>query len=184
MRSPAQGFTLIELLVTLGLLAVLTALFAPSLLNAGQGVSLTAHAKDLQSLLNGGRSLAMIHQQSVFVCGASPASADALLTPEPCDAHGEWRHGIHVVLDRNSNQAPDVDDAIQLFRPPYPQRTTLDWQGFRGKHHIEFLAAGTTNWQNGRFTFCTASQEPQGLEVVLNVAGRSYVKPLTTSCGR
>ena len=183
MRPQAQGITLIELLVTLGLLATLAALIAPALLSAGQGVSLTAHAKDLQSLLNGGRSLAMIHQQSVFVCGASPVSADASLTPEPCDAHGEWRHGIHVVLDRNRNQAPVVDDAIQLFQPPYPRHTTLDWQGFRGKNHIEFLAAGTTNWQNGRFTFCTASQNPQGLEVVLNVAGRSYIRPLTTSCG-
>lgn len=38
MRSKPLGFTLIELLITLGLLAALTALFAPSLLNAGQGV--------------------------------------------------------------------------------------------------------------------------------------------------
>ena len=138
MRPQAQGFTLIELLVTLGLLATLTALIAPALLSAGQGVSLTAHAKDLQSLLNGGRSLAMIHQQSVFVCGASPVSADASLTPEPCDAHGEWRHGIHVVLDRNSNQAPDVDDAIQLFRPP-----TLNAPRWTGK---AFAANTTSNF--------------------------------------
>ena len=115
MRSKPRGFTLIELLITLGLLAALTALFAPSLLTAGQGVSLTTHAKDLQSLLNGGRSLAMIHQQSVFVCGASSAVADASPAPEPCDTHGEWGHGLHMVLDSNGNQAPDVDDSIQLF---------------------------------------------------------------------
>ena len=126
MRPQAQGFTLLELLVTLGLLAPLTALIAPALLSAGQGVSLTAHAKDLQSLLNGGRSLAMIQQQSVFVCGASPVSADASLTPEPCDAHGAWRHGIHVVLDRNSTQATDVGDALRLFQPPYPRHTQQD----------------------------------------------------------
>jgi type IV fimbrial biogenesis protein FimT len=182
MRRTAQGFTLIELLVTLGLLSAITALAAPSLLSAGHRVSLSAQAKDLQSLLNNGRSLAMVHQKSVFVCGASPGPADVSASPEPCDVHGEWRHGIHVVLDSNSNQAPDVDDDIQLFQRPYPPPTTLDWQGFRGKHHIEFLAAGITNWQNGRFTFCTASPEPQGLEVVLNAAGRSYIRPLTTPC--
>ena len=182
MRSKPLGFTLIELLITLGLLAALTALFAPSLLTAGQGVSLTTHAKDLQSLLNGGRSLAMIHQQSVFVCGASPAVADASPAPEPCDTHGEWGHGLHVVLDSNGNQAPDVDDSIQLFQPPYPGHTTLIWKGFRGKHHIEFLAEGITNWQTGRFTFCTRHQVSQGLEVVLNAAGRSYIGPLTSPC--
>ena len=182
MRSKPLGFTLIELLITLGLLAALTALLAPSLLTAGQGVSLTTHAKDLQSLLNGGRSLAMIHQQSVFVCGASSAVADASPAPEPCDTHGEWGYGLHVVLDSNSNQAPDVDDSIQLFQPPYPGHTTLIWKGFRGKHPIEFLAEGITNRQNGRFTFCTRQQVSQGLEVVLNAAGHCYIGPLIGPC--
>jgi prepilin-type N-terminal cleavage/methylation domain-containing protein len=35
MRSKPLGFTLIELLITLGLLAALNALLAPSLLTAG-----------------------------------------------------------------------------------------------------------------------------------------------------
>lgn len=101
---------------------------------------------------------------------------------EPCDVLGEWRHGIHVVLDENSNQAPDIDDSITLFQAPYSHLTTLTWRGFRGKDHIEFLAAGTTNWQNGRFTFCSRDTESEGLEIVLNVAGRSYIRPLTTAC--
>ena len=182
MHPKIRGFTVIELLVTVGLLAALVALAVPSLLSAGQAVSLPAHAQDLQSLLNNARSLAMIHQQSVFVCGASPVSEKPALASAPCDPHGEWRHGIHVIVDHNRNQAPDVDDFIQLFKPPYPRRITLHWQGFRGKHHIEFLAAGTTNWQNGRFTFCVRGQGLGGLEVVLNMAGRSYLRPLTSPC--
>ena len=184
MRPTAQGFTLIELLVTLGLLATLTALFAPVLLTAGQGVSLTARARDLQSLLNDARGLAMMHHQSVFVCGASPAPEGPSLTLPPCDIHGEWRHGIHVVVDQNGNRSPDVDDSIQLYHPPYPWPITLSWRGFRGRQQIEFLAVGTTNWQNGRFTFCTKGQVSQGLEVVLNTAGRTYIRPLTTPCSR
>ncbi len=182
MPYTAKGFTLLELLVTLSLLAVITALTAPALLSSGQGARLNAHATDLQSLLNNSRSLAMLKQQSVFVCGASPAPADALSAPEPCNEVGEWRHGIHVVLDENGNQAPDTDDSVRLFQAPYPHRTTLTWRGFRGKNHIEFLAAGTTNWQNGRFTFCSKDAESVGLEVVLNVAGRSYIRSLTTAC--
>lgn len=115
MPLTAKGFTLVELLVTLGLLAAIIALTAPALLSSGQGARLNAHAKDLQSLLNNSRSLAMLQQQSVFVCGGSPAPADAMSASEPCDALGEWRHGIHVVLDENSNQAPDMDDSITLF---------------------------------------------------------------------
>lgn len=182
MPLTAKGFTLVELLVILGLLAAIIALTAPALLSFGQGARLNAHAKDLQSLLNNSRSLAMLQQQSVFVCGASPAPADAMSASEPCDVLGEWRHGIHVVLDENSNQAPDIDDSITLFQAPYSHLTTLTWRGFRGKDHIEFLAAGTTNWQNGRFTFCSRDTESEGLEIVLNVAGRSYIRPLTTAC--
>ena len=96
----------------------MVALTAPALLSSGQGARLNAHATDLQSLLNNSRSLAMLEQQSVFVCGASPAPADALSAPEPCNELGEWRDGIHVVLDENGNQAPTPTIPSGCFKRP------------------------------------------------------------------
>ena len=156
-------------------------LTAPALLSSGQGARLNAHATDLQSLLNNSRSLAMLEQQSVFVCGAS------LHQPMPCRRRNPATNLANGVTVSMLSWTRTV---IRLRTPTIPsgcfKRPTAshhaDLAGISRQNHIEFLAAGTTNWQNGRFTFCSKDTESEGLEVVLNVAGRSYIRSLTTAC--
>jgi Tfp pilus assembly protein FimT len=86
---------------------------------------------------------------------------------------------VNVVLDRDQNGVIDAADAL-VFHLAWDTSRGLppevQWRSFRDDDHIEFLASGMTNWQNGRFIICSPTHQISARHLVINAAGRSYVQ--------
>jgi prepilin-type N-terminal cleavage/methylation domain-containing protein len=122
-----SGFTLIELMICLSLIATLSTLLAPRLLETVPELVLERQARQLQSLLSNARTLALVHDSSTIVCPASTASirplnAENALAGDWCDPHGNWQTGVNVVLDRNQNRSIDAADNLVFHLAWYTSR--------------------------------------------------------------
>ena len=69
-----SGFTLIELMICLSLIATLSTLLAPRLLETVPEPVLERQARQLRSLLSNARTLALVHDSSTIVCPANTTS--------------------------------------------------------------------------------------------------------------
>ena len=180
-----QGFTLIEILVVISLLALLTALMTPNLQHGNPVVDLEQRAKALASLINQARTLAVSQRKRGFLCGAAPDGElfleDNLNRGVPCDRQGGWHNGIQVVIDQDRNQQPSAEDEVVLYQPADSERVVISWRGFRGRERIDFLPSGSTHWQNGRFNLCSTNDASLHRDVIINAAGRSYIRSGTSS---
>ena len=179
------GFTLIEILIVISLLALLTALMTPNLQHGNPIVDLEQRAQALRSLIKQARTLAITHRKRVFLCGAAPESEfsleDNFSRGVPCDMQGGWHNGIQVVIDQDGNQQPSAEDEVVLYQPADSERVVISWRGFRGRERIDFLPSGSTHWQNGRFTLCSTNDASLHRDVIINAAGRSYIRSGTSS---
>ncbi len=187
-----SGFTLIELMICLSLIATFSTVLAPRLLESVPELVLERQARQLQSLLSNARTLALVHDSSTIVCPASTASirplnAENALVGDWCDPHGNWQAGVNVVLDRNQNRSIDAADNLVFHLAWYTSRglpPQIQWRSFRDGDQIEFLANGMTNWQNGRFIMCSPTHRIPAKHLIINAAGRSYIREVPSpDCG-
>lgn len=172
--------------------ATLSTLLAPRLLETVPELVLERQARQLQSLLSNARTLALVHDSSTIVCPASTASirplnAENALAGDWCDPHGNWQTGVNVVLDRNQNRSIDAADNLVFHLAWYTSRglpPQIQWRSFRDDDQIEFLANGMTNWQNGRFIMCSPTHRIPAKHLIINAAGRSYIREVPSpDCG-
>ena len=142
-----SGFTLIELMICLSLIATLSTLPAPRLLETVPELVLERQARQLQSLLSNARTLALVHDSSTIVCPANttsirPLNAENALAGDWCDPHGNWQTGVNVVLDRNQNRSIDAADNLVFHLAWYTSRglpPQIQWRSFRDGDQIDFL---------------------------------------------
>jgi hypothetical protein len=60
----------------------------------------------------------------------------------------------------------------------------IQWRSFRDGDQIEFLANGMTNWQNGRFIMYSPTHRIPAKHLIINAAGRSYIREVPSpDCG-
>ena len=74
-----------------------------------------------------------------------------------------------------------VDFILLHYQPAASERVVISWRGFRGRERIDFLPSGSTHWQNGRFTLCSTNDASLHRDVIINAAGRSYIRCGTSS---
>lgn len=110
---PDVGFTLIELMMVLSIGAVLTALATPMLLSYWDSWSLQAGARELASMINLGRQLAIATRTAVCVDlnGGSlrfriGGCAGTVWTGSVTDAAGAMRLSDTTLLELSSNGRP------------------------------------------------------------------------------
>ena len=96
-----RGFTLIELMVTVSLIAILMAIATPSFTTFQRNAELTSRVNSLLASINAARSEAM------------KRGRDAVLTP--LDG-SNWRSGMVVFVDINSNLTFDSGSDVSVFR--------------------------------------------------------------------
>ena len=107
-----RGFTLIELLIVIGIMAVLMAFAAPSMIQWREGASIKGVASDILSGLRQARSMAISTNQVITV------------TLDP-DDHQLTYNGITKELSANVELETSTDDAdwsgatdgVTVFRP-------------------------------------------------------------------
>lgn len=143
------GFTLLNLLSALAISAILTTVAIPSFFHLYNSVRANTTISQVVTLLNYSRYTALTHKKMTTVCPTS----------DNTNCGKGWENGILVFLDLNEDGKRTEDEAILTTNSKLESGASLSWRAFRNKPYIQFTQEGTTNSQNGRFSYCPPNQE-------------------------
>ena len=109
-KTTQYGFTLLELLVAGSITVISLSIAAPSFASIVQSsrVKSTTHA--LSNSLLVARNHALSNRVRVIVCHAS--SSEQTSCSNQRNRNTDWRNGVVVFADRNTNNELDADDEI------------------------------------------------------------------------
>lgn len=159
------GFSLLDLLITLAIAAVLLGhalIYLPDWVSSHRAnTSLSV----LRTAVNLARHAAARNATTVTMCPRGDGR---------CGDRNTWHAGIMIFRDKNSDREVNGDDEVYA-QLPGPEHGTISWRSFRNRSVLRFTANGLTDWQNGHFQYCPASNDPRwARRIVLNAAGRIY----------
>ncbi len=116
-----HGFTIIELLVILSLIAILSALAGPPLINFVKNNRLTASVNGLVSDLNFSRNEAIKRGGFVSVCACSNVG-----TANPlCSGSSDWSNGWLIFADSDGNGSRQNNETVLRRQGSLPGTNTL-----------------------------------------------------------
>lgn len=161
-----QGLTLLELIASLAVLLITTSIALPAFSEIVQNHKSQTVIRLLYGLIQKSRHQAISHNSNVLLC----KSQDLI------SCGGSWKDGIIVFVDRDNNQAVNGDDILlRSIQMPF-EEGELFWRSFGNKPHLEFLPSGRTNYQNGTFTYCIDSADPEKARgISVTVTGRPQI---------
>src|SRR5690606_4957613 len=134
MPNKDQGFTLVELLITISLIAIISSMAMPALADLIAYNRQQALLTQVQDAIQKARSKAVLHRQTVVLCGSSDATS--------CSS--DWSKGSLTLLEENQ----EVLDVTQL-----PTTDELCWSGFCNRR-IHIYDNGTSPLSKGRYNQC------------------------------
>lgn len=163
------GFTLIELMVSLSVLAVLSAVAIPNLVQFGREARMSMLSNQFLADLANARSEAIKRGRRVVLC----KSADGLA----CTSVGHWNQGWLVFEDTNNNGLRETAETrisvVEAQPPGWMVKGT-----FSGAHYVSYHPIGRSQlvsgaMQGGTLTICRTTASPTaGVQVVISLAGR------------
>lgn len=161
----ASGLSLVELLVVLALAGTLWGLAVPAFSRFLEAQQADVVIRRVAAAVHATRAFAVTMHKPMDLCPGRPADG----------CGGAWSQGMFIV-PRSARRAgapiPDVE-ALRVFAP-LPEGARLSWRAFRNRGYLRMQPQGYTDWQNGRFTYCPPSGEPEHVRaLVVNVQGRA-----------
>ncbi len=166
--SNEQGFSLIELMAVVALVAILTAIAAPSFTSTIRENRNVVAANTIMQTLSIGRSEAIRLGREVTVCPSKDGST--------CSA--DWAEGLIVILDTAVGTAAPVKDTSKI-----PATGILKVEGALLNAKVTQTAGGAQQWVR-----YSSRGIPTGkIEIKLQVkpvtctAGKEYYRELTVS---
>lgn len=157
-----RGFSLVELIVTISILAILTAMAAPSMVNLIKDARLSSQSDLLVSILNTARMEAIKQRKSITVCPAVNANTDS-----NCPASGTWANGMLIW---------DGSAIIQRIQP----KTGLTIANSANKTSVAFSATLGGADAASAFTLCVKGRPQQQVDIALS--GHIGKKINATTC--
>lgn len=137
----ARGFTIIELMVTLGILAILVGIAAPSFRESWMNARMTGLANDILADLNVARAEAIKRNARAYLCTSSDGTT--------CTGSA-WNAGWIVYVDLNNNGVQDsaTEPAIKSHSAVTTGNNIWsqgDLAGGSGSRQVLFRPSGTSN---------------------------------------
>jgi type IV fimbrial biogenesis protein FimT len=172
MKTRQTGFTLIELMTGLMLLAILTALAAPSFRQFTRESRASAAQNDLVAALALARSESLRRAVPVAVCASTNGAA--------CSGGDDWSDGWLVFTD-SSGAAGDLDGTdvlLQVFSG-YPADLALT--GAAGRTSIQYLPSGMISGTPASLAVSTHGCTGERARTV-SVALAGFVSSTKASC--
>jgi type IV fimbrial biogenesis protein FimT len=84
---------------------------------------------------------------------------------------GEWKDGVILFTDKNTNSKIDDSDHIIRFYQPFIDSGILNWRSLRNK--IQFSSTGLPRGSVGSFVYCPSNQDPQyAKSMIISFQGR------------
>lgn len=158
----ASGFTLIELLITTTLLVIIATIAVPSFSELIDDMRNRQAGRELFSLMNYARSMAVTRRQRVIVCGSSDGRF--------CD--GNWNGIIIVFADTNNNRRRDGDDPLLRASNNMPKQSQLSIGSL--DNYLRYKPDGRLI-RTGSFLYCPPDRDARkGWIIVFYISGRAY----------
>lgn len=180
-RTRHLGFTLIELLVTISVLAVLSAIAAPSFINIIKNNRLATETNDLVSDLSLARAEAARRGRRVTLCVSSNGTA--------CSTGSAWAGGRIVFTDAGTYGTVDTgDEILRVNQTAATNNISITASGFTVSatstlNYLQFRPNGSINSDStGAFKICDDRVGAFGREVEILRTGRASLKSTTKSC--
>jgi type IV fimbrial biogenesis protein FimT len=158
-----RGFTLIELAITLTVIAVLSALAAPSFKSIIQNKRMTTQYNELLASLMLSRSEAINRAQRVTACQST--------TGNSCGGTAtSWHTGWVVFVDNDQDDVIDAgtDEIIQVHSA-LSGGNTLTFARTRVSYGSDALAIAASN---GTFTLCDNRGDTNSKGLVVSITGQ------------
>ena len=173
------GFTIIELLTTMLIISMLGGLAVAGYQSQLKAQRADNALTDFMIFIQSGRSAAIIQRTEVVLCPAawtpSFGATVAANTPSHCGSSNTWDQGAVAFTDHNSDLQINGQDEVIALLPRNYAGLKITWRAFRNRSYLRFNKSGLTDWQNGRFIFCSSSADPEATrQITINSAGRIY----------
>ncbi|MEX1033050.1 MAG: GspH/FimT family pseudopilin [Cellvibrionaceae bacterium] len=160
----SKGFTLLELLSVLTISLIIVQVGIPTYRDLLQRHQSRVAIYQVLNAVNFARATAVTQGATVSICPRRGTD----------DCGREWRKGLIVFVDANSNGDREESDRVLLVSPPFPENSSMTWSSFGSNNHLRFVASGATINQNGSFTYCPPSKNAvYARQVVVNKIGRA-----------
>lgn len=163
---PQSGLSLLELLISMTVLLVSVSIALPSFSRVIEEHRSEQVVLLLYGLIQKSRHHAITHNSHIVLCKSHDLS----------NCGGSWKDGILVFIDTDGNHSLSGNDVLlQTIRTPF-HKGELHWRSFGNKSHLEFLPSGSTNYQNGTFTYCIdKSDVKKARGISITVTGRPQI---------
>ena len=173
------GFTIIELLTTVLIISMLGGLAVAGYQSQLKTQRADNALTDFMVFLQSARSAAIIQRTEVVLCPAAwtPSFGATLAanTATHCGSSNTWDQGAVAFTDHNSDLQINGQDEVIALLPRNYAGIEVTWRAFRNRSYLRFNKNGLTDWQNGRFIFCSTSMGPEATrQITINSAGRIY----------
>ncbi|MAM69628.1 MAG: hypothetical protein CMP91_00600 [Gammaproteobacteria bacterium] len=161
-----SGYSLFELLIALAIASVLLNLAIPGYANFIERNQARVVIEQLQRAISLARQTAVNEGRMTTLCRSKDGK----------HCGGKWQEGFIVFTDQNGDRKINGKDRLVEVFPALAAKGTLIFRAFQNKQYLQMTAQGFTNYQNGNFTFCPASQKTElAQQLIINRAGRTYL---------
>ena len=159
-----RGLTLIELLVAMTLLAILSGVGLPALMNLVRDYRATVAINQLVAQVQFARSAALSYRTTVSLCpGAGPG----------CGRRNTWAEGAILFIDSNGNRRLDTGEQVLRRFPGLGSGAVITWRSFGNRSALSINRHGLTRWQNGSFRYCPANGDVRfARQAIINTQAR------------
>lgn len=158
-----RGFTLTELLIALLIAGVMIGIALPAWSSFLASSRAAATLNSFATVLATARSASIRFGTTVRVCPGRDGQ---------CSGRNAWHEGTLAFVDEDADRRVDPEEWLIAVHPGFVQGT-LRWRSFRNRTDLVFAPTGLTDWLNGSFLYCPASNDArQARMLIINVAGR------------
>ena len=163
--KPNAGFNLIELIIVLAILAILVNLGLPALSQSFERNQARVVINEINRAISLTRFTAVNNAVMTTLCKSEDGQ----------NCGGLWQQGFIVFTDRNADRIINGNDRLIRVFPEIAGSGSIKFRAFQNKQYLQMTPQGFTNYQNGNFTFCPASNDPKlAQQIIINRSGRTY----------
>lgn len=148
-KKQQAGFNLIELLICLVVITILLNSAIPSFSRSLKKNQIEITINAVNRAISLARSTAVSSGKMVTLCKSSNGSS----------CGGSWKQGLIIFTDQNKDRVINNDDEIVRVFPAFKLQGSFEFKAFQNKQYLQMTPLGTTNNQNGNFTFCPGNND-------------------------